>query len=461
VAETAYICAQGKLKVDVALLDATDTIWEGTGDSPKELELVKRFHNLPNGFVISDLKGVRRKANQLKAVVNPGLPLTDAEKDEIRALGLKLYEYEEVDKIESDIPCGISWQGDGKLMFMRRELADGKELLVVGNIESDDVVTGTLTFDGKDYEIELASGEMAFFGGGFDKYRTPIKDTEKLMLPDTAEVTFGKPNLLPLVRWENEKGKGITLQNPETNVSWVVASGWVAPQLETIPAEPTMNPAFRFVTDKALDGLELMLPEDMMAYVTAARVDGKELTYKSAMIFDDAYRSYGFSVGIGEHSIELSLSDFVQSNCLPYLRGEFDAKVDISGEYITNGGKYITEFAMVSLTERSKTLKTGLSWTEQGQPMYSGTADYKFTVELPENIKNPTVVIPNMHDPVKVYVDGKLVKNIPYAPYRAELGVEAGKHEIVLSVCNTLGNMLDAFRMPSGLLTKPYITSGM
>lgn len=457
VAETAHICAQGRLKVDVALLDATDAIWEGTGDSPKELELVKRFHNLPNGFVIADLKGVRRKASQLKAVVNPGLPLTDSEKEEIRSLGLKLYEYEEVDKIESEIPCGINWNGDGKLMFMRRELADGKELLVVGNIESDDALTGTLTFDGRNYEIELASGEMAFFGGGFDKYRTPTRDAEKLMLSETAEVTFDKPNMLPLVRWENETGKGITLKNPETNISWVIASGWTTPQLETIQPEPSMNPVFRFTTDAILENLELMLPEDMMAYVTAVKVDGKELAYQPAMIFDDAYRTYGFSVGVGEHSIELALSDFVQSNCLPYLRGEFDAKVDISGEYITNGGKYITEFATVSLTERSKTLKTGLSWTEQGQPMYSGTADYKFTVEIPENIKNPTVVIPNMHDPVKVYVDGKLVKNIPYAPYRAELGVGAGRHEIMLSVCNTLGNMLDAFKVPSGLLTVPYI----
>lgn len=458
VAETAHICAQGKLKVDVALLDATDAIWEGTGDSPKELELVKRFHNLPNGFIISDLKGVRLKASQLKAVVNPGLPLTDAEKEEIRALGLKLYEYEEVDKIEKEIPCGISWKGNGKLMFMRRELEEGKELLVVGNIESDDVVTGTLTFDGKDYEIELASGEMAFFGGGFDKYRTPVRDAEKLILSETAEVTFAQPNMIPLVRWDNEVGKGVTLKNPETNISWVVKSGWTTSQLETIPTEPTMNPVFRFTADVALNGLELMLPEDMMVYVTSVRVDGKELTYQPAMIFDDTYRTYGFRVDAGEHRIELTLSDFVKSTCLPYLRGEFDAKVDISGGYITNGGKFITEYAEVSLTTRSKTLQTGLSWTEQGQPMYSGTVDYHFTVEIPENIKNPTVVIPNMHDPVKIYVDGKLVKNIPYAPYRAELGVGVGKHEIVLSVCNTLGNMLDAFKMPSGLLTKPYIT---
>ena len=402
---------------------------------------------------------IKIKASQLKAVVNPGLPLTDAEKEEIRSLGLKLYEYEEIDRIETEIPCGISWQGDGKLMFMRRELSDGNELLVVGNIESDDTVAGVLTFGGKEYEIELVSGEMAFFGGGYDKYRKPMRDKEKLMLSEESSVIYHKPNLLPLVRWENETGRGITLKNPEINVSYVVQMGWMKPQLKTVPAEPTMNPVFCFTTDVALDGLELMLPEDMMAYVTSVKIDGKELTYQPDMIFDDAYRNYGFCVDAGEHRIELSLSDFVKSACLPYLCGEFDARVDISGEYITNGGKFITEFAEVTLSKRRDTLKTGISWTDQGQPMYSGAVDYKFTVEIPVDVKNPTLVIPNMHDPVKVYVDGKLVKNIPYAPYRAELFVGAGQHEIVLSACNTLGNMLDAFKMPSGLLTKPYITS--
>lgn len=462
VAETAHICAQGKLKVDVALLDATDAIWEGTGDSPKELELVKRFHNLPNGFVIADLKGVRRKASQLKAVVNPGLPLTEEQKAEIRALGLKLYEYEEVDKIEAEIPCGITWQGTGKLMFMRRALDDGKELLVVGNIESDNTLTGVLTFDGKEYEIELASGEMAFFGGGYDRFRTPSCDDKKLMLPETAAVTFNKPNLLPLVRWENEEGKGVTLKNPETNHSWVVKQGWTTSQLDTIQTKHTLSPVFPFTTDVPLDGLSLMIPNDAAGYITSMRIDGQELagTGTADAIFDDAYTSYAFSIGAGKHKIELTLSDFVSSTCLLYLRGEFDAKIDISGDYIENGGKFITEFATATLTQRSQTLKTGLSWTEQGQPMYSGVADYAFTVTVPEDMKNPTLVIPDMHDPVKVYVDGKLVKNIPYAPYRAALGVGAGKHTIVLSVCNTLGNMLDTFRMPSGLLTKPYITEG-
>ena len=63
-----------------------------------------------------------------------------------------------------------------------------------------------------------------------------------------------------------------------------------------------------------------------------------------------------------------------------------------------------------------------------------------------------------MHDSVKVYLDSQLVETVPYAPYRVNLGKVLGKHKIVLSVSNTLSGMLEYFKIPSGLLTKPYIT---
>ena len=82
-------------------------------------------------------------------------------------------------------------------MFMRRQLPDGEEMLIVGNIESDDTLQGTLTFNGKTYTIELTSGEMAFFGGGFDKYREVPRDTVKLELPEEMAVTYEKRNEIP------------------------------------------------------------------------------------------------------------------------------------------------------------------------------------------------------------------------------------------------------------------------
>lgn len=473
IAQTAYICAQGKLKVDVALLDPTDAIWEGTGDSPKELELAKKFHHLPNGFVISDMKGIRRKASELRAVVNPGLPLTEAEKEEIRSLGLKLYEYEDADKVEKELPCGISWDGEGRLMFMRRTLEDGSELLIVGNIESDDTLKGTLTFSEKEYEIELTSGEMAFFGGGFDSYRKPVEDKQKLMFPEEAEVTYNKPNLLPLIRWENEEGTGVTLKKPEKNLSYTVILGWIKPFFEAIPEKSTLKPVLPFKAEADLRGLELLIPYDVVKRILALSVDGQNLESKDIFVFDDVYKCYAFDVKEGEHKIELELSSLIgedQGEVLHdtannlYLRGDFDVHMEISGKKICSGGasitRLITEYAKITLSKRRRKLKTGCSWTSQGQAFYSGVVDYSFDVMIPEEIEEPILVIPDMHDPVKVYVDGNPVLNVPCKPYRIPLEVSAGKHKIVLSVCNTLGNMFDCFRMSSGLLTVPYITSG-
>lgn len=460
IAETAYVCSQGRAKFDIALLDPTDEIWANRGDSKLELELAKRFNNVPNGYIISDMKGIRRKAGSLKAVLNPGLALTDEERAEIASLGLKLYEYEEADKIEKEIPCGISWNGDGKLMFMRRELDGGEELLIVANIESDDTLTGTLTFNGKDYEIELTSGEMAFFGGGFDKYRAPIRDEVRIELPKKAEISFEKKNILSLVRWENAERKTVTLKAPENNVDWTVVAGWLPMDVEAVEEHPTKTPAFRFRTDKKLCGLEFLVPDTTMKFIDDIRIDGKTVAATSCKILDDSYQSFAFDADVGEHEIVLSVNDFIKSPSIMYLRGDFDAKVDVSGDFLYGSPGLIREYADIALSERSKTIEVGKSWTLQGQPTYSGCATYTFDVNIPENINNPTLVIPTIHDPVKVYVDGRLVRNFTNAPYRAELGVGAGEHKIALEVSNTLGNMLHATSVPSGISSVPYITEG-
>ena len=460
IAKTAYICEQGKLKVDIAILDPTDEIWANRGDSKLYLDLAKRFNNVPNGYILSDMKGIRRKASKLKAVINPGLSLTDEERAEISALGLKLYEYEDADRIEKEIPCGISWNGDGKLMFMRRALEDGKELLIVANVESDDTLSGTLTFDGKDYEIELTSGEMAFFGGGFDKYRAPVRDEVKLELPREAKVSFEKKNILSLVRWENEDGKTVTLKRPEDNVDWTVAAGWLPMDVDAVSENPTKTPSFRFSVTSPLCGLEFLVPETTMKFIDEIRIDGKEVSASCAKILDDDYLSFSFDAEVGDHEITLRVNDFIQSPSIMYLRGDFDSDVKVSGDFLYGFPGLIREYADVTLSERRKSLEMGLSWTRQGQPTYAGKAAYTTSVNIPEGINNPTLVIPNSHDPIKVYVDGRLVKNLITPPFRAELGEVSGEVEITLEVTNTLGNMLHAACVPSGIISAPYITEG-
>ena len=50
--------------------------------------------------------------------------------------------FNEIDNIETDFPTGIKWQGNNKLMFMRRLLPDGSEILAAANIEP--IITKTV-----------------------------------------------------------------------------------------------------------------------------------------------------------------------------------------------------------------------------------------------------------------------------------------------------------------------------
>ncbi|MBO4978781.1 MAG: hypothetical protein J6D16_00070 [Clostridia bacterium] len=461
-AENAALCETGNLRVDVALLDATDYIWRGDGDSVTELELAKKMNHLPNGYIISDIKNLALRAKDLKAVVNPALPLSAEERKIIADLGLKLYEANEVDRIEKDFPTGISWDGEGELMFMRRDLGDGEEMLIVGNIETDDTLRGTLTFAGKTYDIELCSGEMAFFGGGYDKYRTIPKDEVKIALAETAPVRFEHANVVPLMRWEDEDGNATSPVHPNQRGEFYVIKGWV-PAPFTLEKHPhTLTQYFPFTVTKDLTGLELCISQMILSQIDGLSLDGTLLRpFGVTKIMDDDAVIYRFDVAAGEHKLELKLNAPFGISDAIFLCGDFDADVRISDEVACVGASYymrsyLPKKATVTLSPRRQTLALDLSFTEQGQPFYSGRVTYTVPVTLPDAVKKPTLVLPAVGMAAKVYADGKLVGCSIRAPYRFAL--PRGTHRLDIEVGNTLANALEAFREPSGILELPYIT---
>lgn len=468
VSDNAYRCAQGKLKVDIALLDATDAIWAGSADSETELLLAKQLNHAPQGYVIADMKAIEKKAASLRAVVSPNLPLTQQERDRIRELGLLLIEAEEafdLAALEEKIPTGIRWEGAGQIMFMRRTLDDGEEMLIIGNIESDDTLTGKLHWGEKTYDVELTSGELAFLGGPLEQYRTPAGDVHQLALPLTADVKFLSPNIIPLQRWENQQGKSVTLTAPESRLPYEVVLKWCDSSIPVKYNEHSgLAPQFRFRADAALPDLRLLVSKAFFEHLPVSlEMDGKVLEVTGTTeVLGDAYLCLACPVAEGEHTITLRLPKLPDCHDLIFLQGSFDASVATSGDIATYGRAYsLTQFlpdrVKLTLSPRRSILTTNESWTEQGQPFYSGVAEYCFKLDISQEIRDGMLVFPEIRDATKVWLDDDYLGSAIFPPYQLPINASKGKHTLRVQVANTLGNQLDGYKAPSGILKAPYI----
>ena len=94
-------------------------------------------------------------------------------------------------------------------------------------------------------------------------------------------------------------------------------------------------------------------------------------------------------------------------------------------------------------------------WVEKKLPYYSGTGFYTTTVTLtPEQLERKLMLKADIgKDVLLVKVNGKLIKTCLWKPYEADLTpyVHEGENEITLGVVNTLMNLLESTRNPSGL----------
>lgn len=100
-------------------------------------------------------------------------------------------------------------------------------------------------------------------------------------------------------------------------------------------------------------------------------------------------------------------------------------------------------------------------WTAQGFPFFSGTGIYKSEVTIPEKYLTGRLFLEADcgEDVLEVVVNGSKPLTIPWHPYRLDITpfVTAGRNSFELRVTNTLINILEGVRNPSGLLTKPRL----
>ena len=112
---------------------------------------------------------------------------------------------------------------------------------------------------------------------------------------------------------------------------------------------------------------------------------------------------------------------------------------------------FAPEKESIRLSARKPFLYSG-SWTEQGHGFYSGKVTYEgeFTLDSPVNL----LEIAFEGSLCEVEIDGKFLGSKALSPYIFPVDDEfsVGNHMIRIAITNTLGNQLEQFRVPSGLI---------
>jgi hypothetical protein len=100
-------------------------------------------------------------------------------------------------------------------------------------------------------------------------------------------------------------------------------------------------------------------------------------------------------------------------------------------------------------------------WTAQGFPFYSGTGVYRSSLEIPERYAGGVMFLEVEcgEDVCEVSVNGSELLIAPWAPYRFDVSglLKRGKNRFEIRVTNTLINVLEGVRKPSGVSSPPRI----
>ena len=113
---------------------------------------------------------------------------------------------------------------------------------------------------------------------------------------------------------------------------------------------------------------------------------------------------------------------------------------------------WIPDRAEVTLSARHTVLKTDESWSEQGQPFYSGGVTYHMTVSIPQDGRY-LLSLGEVRDTVTATVDGTEVGKCIRQPYDFVLELCAGMHCLDITVYNSYANLLEGYAEIGGLLS--------
>ena len=400
----------GHLKAEVALLEPTEEVWQGNS-SEMFFKLFDKLNRYAGGYVICP----KAMANRYSCVID-SMAVANAE-----AVSLP------------QVPIAFS---GGDVLFMRRELEDGTEYLLVANVWSNETLSGVLSFYGRQIQLLLEPGEIAVVGGPYESYRMVSKPKSVVRIWDTPlPVRWGSDNLVPF----NSK-------------------------LEFQAAEPTrLRLHLPAGTVATLDGTLLVNGVKPKA---ATRLSGS-VTEGGNSLWDDDYVSYAFKVrdaavhSLKVHDLEGNRSSFFETPAL--LEGDFSVESRRKGDYARHVKTtymlsiYEPEEELTLLSPRTTHLRTDAGWEKQGGLFYSGTVEYDLgTLDVVEG----DVLAFEVAGVAELIIDDVSQGVVVARPWQFALNLPSGTHHLVLRCTNTMANRMERYAAPSGLVGTPRLLRG-
>lgn len=427
IAELTCLMSKGQSLCPVALLDPTDAVWMNDFEEETFFSAFTQLNRLPYGYAICDAEKILSGQVKFQVAIAAGFQVDEATRAKFAELGITLLDESQLDALRALIPCDVAYQGTGTPHFVRK-IIDGEEFCFVANVENAQPVAGKLTAYGKEKELFLHPGDVVYISANYDNIPAPEADgTVIAKLPETMDVTFANPNLLPM--------------------EWF--DGGV------VKTESDQALRFPFTCRDTLTG-KLYIPKNSV--LDSVLLDGKELTGCDGMVYDDPYWVYDLpQLTAGDHQITICKIGAFHDYDRIFLEGEFDVAIESDNQphkvvlNLYNIKVSVPKEAKITLSARRSTLSITESWALQGQPFYSGKVEYTCRTELPEDGRY-RLQFPCIRDVADLYLDGKCLGRITRPPYSFCFEAGKGPHTLTLRVANSLGNQMECYAEESGIL---------
>jgi hypothetical protein len=441
--ETCALASKGTLVAPVALLDPTRALWRGEADTRAFFEACDHLNHMPYGYVIADEESILKRPGLFNILVNPSLPLSKELVRAFESTGGVIISHDGIDTLPEFLGSDIAFEGSGKLQYMRRRLDSGEEMLLAANIDNKAVAEGKLKFKGAEKTVRLHPGEITVVYDKPEVFPVQGKTGRIMNLPDVYDVVWEKDNVLPMSRWEDAEGRVKTVDSACERLF------------------------FRWENNEPIEVPNLLVPKGVFEKGSLILIDGTGVGEgDETALFNDNYLKFrlGKAMNAGKHIIEFRPGKTASPNVLNniYLGGNFSVFLDgpedqdiLLTEYYSMR-LFLPSKVKVTLGNRMKKLKA-TSWAEQGHPFYSGALTYHASIKLPKGFSGAKLVLPEVHSVCSVKFNGIDLSKRICQPYEFEIPQAEGRCDLEMTVWNTLANMLEGYRAPSGIASRPYM----